>query len=98
MVEELIDYLKGDGCDVGTQTSRFDHVNRMTHARREHLSLPGVVAIDLDDVLQEDKPILADVVETADEGTDERRPRFGSDDRLCRREAERDVHANALIG
>src|SRR5687768_9822888 len=97
MTEELFDYFKRHGCNVGTQTSRFDHVNRMAQACGEHLSLPRIVLINLDDALQQVEPVLADVVEAAEERTDERRTRFRREDRLGRREAQRDVDADVLI-
>src|SRR5688572_5514870 len=53
VVEKLIYHFKRHGCDVGTQTCGFDHVNRMAQARREHFRLPRVVLINLDDALQQ---------------------------------------------
>src|SRR6185436_2779854 len=53
MIEKLIYNLKRYGCDVGTQTCRFDHVNRVSQARGQHFRLPRIVLIDLDNALEQ---------------------------------------------
>src|SRR6185369_7401144 len=84
--------------DVCSETRGFDHVNWVTQTRRENFRLPGVVAINLDDVLEQDQTMLADVVEPSEKRTDKRRARLCGQDCLRCRKTERDVHLNALIG
>mgnify|MGYP003694631273 CR=1 FL=1 len=70
MLEQLQRRLEGHSGNVGSHTRRFDYMNRATDAGGEHLCFPIIVLIYLDDILQQDQPIFADVIQTTEKGTD----------------------------
>ena len=82
VIEHLLDHFKRHRRDVGTHASGFDHVNWMTQARGKNFSLPGVVVIDLDNLLQQDEAILTNVVQSPQEWADKRSSSFGGENRL----------------
>ena len=56
----------------------FDNVKRMPNARHDDLGCEVVIPVNLDGLLDEIHAGVADIVESTDEGTDERRTRLGS--------------------
>src|SRR5215213_5673541 len=97
VIEELIEHFERHRGDVSSKPRSFDYVNRMAQARRQNFRFPIVVLIDLDDVLQQDQSVLADIVETAEKRTDKSGAGFCREDCLGRREAQRDVDANTFV-
>src|SRR6185437_1052901 len=97
VIEHLIDYLEGNGGNVGAHARSFDHVDRMTHAGCKHFCFPIVVSVDLNNVLQQQQAILADIIKPAQERTDERSSGFCRQNRLGGREAKRDVDLYSLV-
>src|SRR6185369_3027456 len=97
MIEELIDHLERHRGDVCAHACGLDHVNRVAQTRGEHLSVPTVVLINLNDVLQQDQTVFADVVETSEERTDKRCTRLRRKDRLRCRETKRDVYFDSFV-
>ena len=67
-----------------------------TLATRISVSI-GVIVVDLPDVGDQRHAVEADVVVTPDERRDERRPRLCREQRLRRREAQRDVDHHAVV-
>lgn len=65
MIEQLIDYLERHRPDIRAHTCGFDHVDRVTQACSQDLGFSLVVLIDLDDVLQQDESVFADVIQPA---------------------------------
>ena len=63
---------------------RFNHVNGMANAGREHLGLPIVIVIDFHDVTDEFQTVLPDVIESPDERADVGGARFRGQDCLRR--------------
>ena len=82
--------------DVGAHAGRRHHVHRVPGARHEHLGLERVVPVDLDNLLDELHAVGGDVVEPADERAHEGGAGLGGEQRLRRREHQRDVHLDAL--
>src|ERR1044072_6228302 len=97
MVEELFDYLERHGGNVGAHACGFDHMYGMADARCQDFRFPFVVSVDVDDVLQQQQAVFADVVEPAKKGTNERRTGLGGHDRLRGREAKRHVYFDAFV-
>ena len=85
------------GRDVGAHLRRFDDVDRMAAARDEHLRRELVVVVDLDDLANEIHAVRRDVVEPADERADVGGAGLRGQQRLRRREAQRDVDAQAFV-
>jgi hypothetical protein len=50
------------------------YVKRVANTRRDNLGLESISLKDFDDVRNQAHAVLADIVEPADEWTDERRP------------------------
>ena len=75
---------------------RFDDVNRMAAAGHEHFGGELVVVVDLDDLANQLHAVGRHVVQPADERADERRAGLGGEQRLRRREDQRDVDAEPL--
>ena len=84
MVEQLIDNLEGYRRDIRAHAGRFDYVNRMSHAGRQHFRFPFVVSIDFDNILQQQQPVFTNIIEPAKERTNERGAGFRCHDRLGR--------------
>jgi hypothetical protein len=72
-------------------------VNRVAQTRSEHLRLPTVVLINLNDVLQQDQTVFANVIETPEKRTDKRRARLRRENRLRCRETKRDVYFDSFV-
>ena len=81
---------------VGAEACRFNDVNRVTDARDEHFGRVLRVVEQVDDLTDNLHPLVADVVETADERTHVAGARFGREPRLRCGEDQRDVDANPL--
>src|SRR6185369_17573328 len=71
VIEELIDHFERHRRNVCAHPSRLDHMNRVPQTRSENFSLPRIVLVNLNDVLQQQQSVLADVVETAQKRADE---------------------------
>src|SRR5258706_15827590 len=97
MIKHLIDYFERHGRDVRAHARGFDRVNGMANAGCEHFSWPRIVSIDLDDVTQQHKSILANVIKPAEERTDERSPGFCRKNCLSGGEAKRHVDFDTFI-
>src|SRR5215213_5802750 len=97
MIEQLIDHLERYCSNVCAETCRFDHVNRMAQACGENFGLPTVVLVNLDDVLEEVEPVLADVVQAAQEWADKRCSGFRCKDCLRSGEAQSDVYFDSFV-
>ena len=74
----------------------LDHVGGIAQRRRQNLGIEAVVLVDEDNVADQVHAVPTDVVEASYEGADEVRAGFGGEQRLRRREAQRDVHADTL--
>lgn len=96
--EHAGDDLVGDGDDIGAGFGNFDEVERATDGGGEDFGFEVVVVIDLSDVVDEVDSVAADVIETAEEWTDEKCTGLGGEECLEWLEAERQVGADALRG
>ena len=96
MIEQRVDHRRRAGADVGAHARRLDDVHRAARAGDEDLGLEVVVAVDLDDVANQLHAGRRDVVEPADERADVGRADLGGEQRLRRREAQRDVDLDAF--
>ena len=94
---QLLDHFWRGGHDIGTDTRSVQHVVHGTDRRGEDFSLEPVVVIDRADVLDQVHTVKVDVIQTPDEWRDEGGTGLGGDQRLVRREAERDVDHLALV-
>src|SRR5437588_93001 len=74
--------------DVPPELRGFDHMLRVPHAGHQHLGLKPVVPVDGHNVLNESHPVLTDIVQSADEGTDAPSASLRSQQGLGRREAQ----------
>ena len=87
VIEQLIDNLEWHGGNVSSDPGRFNDMNRMTKTCGQHFCLPLVVLVDLHYFLKQYEPVLANVVQTPEKGTDKRGSGLGSENRLRCREA-----------
>ena len=65
MVDELPHHFERHRRHICAGTRRFNHVNGMANAGREHLSFPIVVVVDFDNIGDEVQTVLPDIIESA---------------------------------
>ena len=97
VVEQRVDHRRGAGADVRSHACRFDDVHRTARAGDENLGRELIVVEDLDDLVNQAHAGRRDIVKAADERADESRADLGSEQRLRRREDQRDVDADAFL-
>ena len=83
MLCELLDHLKRDRRDVRSDQSTIYDMHRMADRRRKHFGAVAVVAIDLDDILDQLHSVLSDIVESPNERRNIRRPGLCRKQSLC---------------
>src|SRR2546425_1196157 len=98
MIEHLIDYLERHSGYVCAHARCFNRVNRMTDARGENLSRPGIVSENLKNVTEQHKAVFPNTMERAEKRTDKRGPGFRRHDSLGRREAKCHIPLDAFAG
>src|SRR5678815_4195431 len=96
MFEKLFDDLERHCRDVRADPRGFDHVQRMTDARREYLCFELIIVEDLANLLDQPHPVVPDVVQSTQERTDKARTRLGGHQRLRSIEDKRLIDANTL--
>jgi pyruvate kinase len=96
VLDELLHHFEGHRGHIRADARSFDDVNGMANAGREHFRLPVVVVVDFDDLGEEFKAVLPDVIKPADKGADVSGARFSGEDRLRGGEAERDVNLDTF--
>src|SRR5918998_5789094 len=97
MPYELLEDLERHRRYVRSEASRLRDVDGVPEARRKNL---GVVALDdeyLADVGDQPEPVRGDVVKPTHKRGNDVSPRLGGQDRLRRRERERDVDLDAVV-
>ena len=53
MLEELLKYFVRHRGDVRAHARRFDYVDRMSQARRQHFRLPFIVVVDFNNLFKQ---------------------------------------------
>src|SRR6185503_3321191 len=91
VIKHLVNDLERHGGDVSTHACSFNGMNRVANTCCQHLCLPTVVAIDLNDVTQQQQPILANIIQPPEEGTNERGSGLRREDCLRCGKAKRNV-------
>src|SRR5262245_7797877 len=74
--DQLLHHFERHGGDVRAEPRRFDHVQRVAYAGRQNLGVKSVVVVNLPNLSDQSHAFVADVVQAADERTDESRSRF----------------------
>src|SRR5438309_4181946 len=72
-------------------------MNGMAETRGQHLCLPAIVLINLDDVLEQQQSVFADVIEASEKRTDKTSPGFCRQNSLRRGKTERHVNLDSFI-
>src|SRR5687768_16260772 len=97
MFYQLVDDLERHGGHVRSHSRGLYDVDGVAYARRQHLSFPAIISVDLNYLRQQFESVLAYVIETSDKRADVGGSRLGSQDRLRRREAERYIYFGPLV-
>ncbi len=97
VLRHLIEHLVRTGRDMRPCQGSLRDVHWVTNARRDDFSVNAVNVKDARDVTDELNPIKTDIVEAADERTDERGTSSSSEECLIGAEDERDIRTNALL-
>src|SRR5437660_1208203 len=97
MLQQLIEYFRRHGADIGATEACLDDVHGIADGRDQHLSLEFIVVEDRHDIADQVHSILADIIQAADKGADEIRPGLCGHDRLGRGKYERHIHAHAFF-
>ena len=98
MQQQLLQDVGWQCGDVRTDHRRLDDVAWVTDGRSQDLGLDAVIIEDDARFANDVHAFLADIIQPSDERTDVRRARFGGDEALHAREAQRDVGADSLGG
>jgi hypothetical protein len=97
VVKQRVQRLERHGSDIGTGLSRLNHVIGSAQACRQNVGFVAVVAIDLNDVVDEVHAIEANVIQAPYERADDVGPGFRREQGLGRSEAERHVQPDPFL-
>src|SRR3989475_11873546 len=92
----LLEHVEWERDDVRAELRGLDHVEGMSDARNQDLTVPVVVPENLGDLSDDLHSLLAHVVEPSDERAHVLRPRLRREDRLVRGKNERRVDLDAF--
>jgi len=98
VVDHLLEDLEREGRDMGAGERRLRHVEWVPDRGREDLGVELVDRHDIDELADDDHPVLVDVVEPADERRQERCPGLRREKSLVGREDQGAVGLDALFG